>query len=306
MIIIAPTSHQIRNWIENYVPELDFFFVKKEQLSLFDGDLERALTVPKNEFFSHSIYGHIQMVNSFEYWNLSAEVEVAIVAHADWITRLESSRRQKLLAIQFDMGRGLIFPVSYFAGVEDHIEQMTTTKNGQAYVVVCSGFWKTLPLNAKEKVVSSCSQQWDDWTGIALPNGVPDIVKKYANRFPVHAGSNCFASVLAAINQEEWLIHEWVHPNTFMDVLGRTHRFVEKQSLEEGDVVVWTNERGAVQHASYCLGKGLFFNKNGQSFFNPWKIASKSQLIKEWQEYTPQVYENQLKNDNHSQMQQNE
>ena len=56
------------------------------------------------------------------------------------------------------------------------------------------------------------------------------------------------------------------------------------------DVVAWVNEEEVIQHAAYCIDGQLFFNKNGQTFFNPWKIVHYDELKKEWEKYTPRVY----------------
>lgn len=49
-------------------------------------------------------------------------------------------------------------------------------------------------------------------------------------------------------------------------------------------------EKFVIKHASYHIGNNLFFNKNGQTFFNPWKVTHLDQLNKEWNQYKMIVY----------------
>lgn len=287
---IQPSNDQIKSWIEKYIPEKDMFFIDKENLPLFEGEISRALLIPKAEFLNHATYKQIQLVNSYEYWNLSKEVEFVIVASANWITELAPAKKEKLLQIQVNMNRGLIFPLSYFSGgslpLKDNIVK---TEEGES-VVVCANLWEKLAFSTKAQVLKKYAQQWDDWVSEEASVHLSAMIKKYANTFPIAAGSNCLSATLFAISQQEWLIHEWVHPQTFKEMLRRTHRLIETEELIEGDVAVWETDEGQVQHASFHVGNQLFFNKNGQTFFNPWKIISFDELQAEWRQYSLEIY----------------
>lgn len=43
---IHPTQQQVDHWIEKYVPEIDLFFLRKKDLSLFQSDLQGTLVLP--------------------------------------------------------------------------------------------------------------------------------------------------------------------------------------------------------------------------------------------------------------------
>ncbi|MFD2444019.1 hypothetical protein ACFSO7_08470 [Bacillus sp. CGMCC 1.16607] len=64
----------------------------------------------------------------------------------------------------------------------------------------------------------------------------------------------------------------------------KQYRYEEFQDegLHQGDIVTWKDENATIQHAAYSIGDELYFNKHGQTMFNPWKILSKEQLDKEW------------------------
>ena len=58
------------------------------------------------------------------------------------------------------------------------------------------------------------------------------------------------------------------------------------EALHQGDIVIWKDENDIIQHAAYYIGEGLYFNKHGQTMFNPGKIISKEVLYKEWEHLT--------------------
>lgn len=287
---IEPSETQIKKWVESYVPLKDFFFLQEEHLPLFEEESAQVLPIPKDEFFNHASYRQIQLVNSYEYWNLSKDVDYVIVAGAEWITNLAPSKKETLLAIQLKINRGLIFPVSYFSEVPDFLKENLVKNNEDEFIVLTANLWKQLPFELKEQLMKEYSQQWDEWLSEEVPEQLPLLMKKYVNTFPAEGGSNCLAATLFAISQQEWMIHEWVHPQTFAEKLSRTHSFIETDELSEGDVLVWKTVDGQIQHASYHIGNQLFFNKSGQTFFNPWKFVSFSELQAEWSQYSLNVY----------------
>jgi cell wall-associated NlpC family hydrolase len=65
---------------------------------------------------------------------------------------------------------------------------------------------------------------------------------------------------------------------------------ITSQDIKAGDVVTWENSDGIIQHASFCIGDHLFFNKNGQTFFNAWKIVDLTELNENWDDYHMQVF----------------
>src|SRR4051812_42510949 len=114
-IKMEPSKEQVSNWIENLVPKKDLFFVGEKDLIMLVEYLSEVLVVPREEFFQHSSYKQIQLVNSYMYWNISAKAKFVIVAQPDWITNLPEQKKRDILIIQYKMGRGLIFPLSLFS-----------------------------------------------------------------------------------------------------------------------------------------------------------------------------------------------
>ncbi|MEG0386348.1 MAG: hypothetical protein RR642_16530, partial [Solibacillus sp.] len=54
------------------------------------------------------------------------------------------------------------------------------------------------------------------------------------------------------------------------------------ENLQEGDVLVWIDVTDIIQHAAYHIGQNLFFNKHGQTIFDPWKLLKKEHLYNKW------------------------
>lgn len=287
---IQPSETQLKNWVEQYVPEKDLFFIQEESLSLFEEEIGPVLLIPKGEFFNHASYRQIQLANSYEYWNLSKEANFVIVASGKWITELPPSKKERLLQIQLKMNRGLIFPLSYFSEAPLFVKENVVNEKEDEWIVLTADLWKRMSVTTKEHLMRKYAQQWDKWTSEETPGNLQLIIKKYVNTFPTQGGSNCLAATLFAVSGQEWIIHEWVHPQTFKEKLSRTHQLVEVADLIEGDVAVWESTDGQIQHASYHIGNQLFFNKNGQTFFNPWKIIHFRELQQEWSQYAISIY----------------
>lgn len=290
-IEITPSREQINTWIKKFVPEIDLFFISKKELVAFEDHLNEVLVIPRNEFFNHSSYKQIQFINSYLYWNISSQANFVIVAHASWINELPEQKKRELFAIQIKMGRGLIFPLTLFTDTVLIPKEYILREKTEEYVVIQHDMWNKLPYELKENSIKAYAQLWDKWFCNEIPEQTPLHISKYANQFSVVSGSNCLSATLFAITGQEWMINEWVHPETFVNALKRNHySFINDDKIGTGDVVAWVNEDDVIQHASYHIGNNLFFNKEGQTFFNPWKVIHLDELKSEWGEYKVKVY----------------
>lgn len=294
-IDIQPLEEQVDHWIKSYVPEKDFFFLQSRDISHLNLDLNQVLVIPEDEFFGHVSYKQIQLVNSYEFWKRSNEVAYVIVAHPDWVTQLPIETKKELFENQVKLGRGLILPYAIFpTGNEIPIEHILR-ENEEKHVVLHYAMWQRLSNKTKAHVLREYAKEWDKWFCYEPPKQIPSHLKIYANTFPSHGGSNCLSAALFAMTGQRWIIHEWVHPKTFVQALTNEHYVKTEDSLLEGDVVTWENSAGVIQHASYYIGNQLFFNKNGQTFFNPWKIVDFADLDEQWHHFQMNIYRQQTK-----------
>lgn len=287
---MEPTKEQVNIWIENFVPKKDLFFVEEKDLIMLAEYLCEVLVVPREEFFSHSSYKQIQMVNSYMYWKISSKAQFVIVAKPEWIINLSKPKRREILNIQYKMRRGLILPLSLFASASSILQEYIVEENGEKFFVIQRSIWNELSQLIKESALIAYSQLWDDWVGSSIPEQTPIHLKKYANKFPIESGSNCLSATLFAITEQEWIIDEWVHPNTFLNGLERAGFSPKNDVIKKGDIIIWVDEDGVIKHAAYHIDNNLFFNKNGQTIFNPWKITDLNKLNKEWCKYKMKVY----------------
>ena len=151
-IQIKPTQKQVNAWIEKYAPEKDFFFLRGEDLALLKNDLAGTLVMPRAEFSNHTSYNKIQWVNSYETWNISRDAQFVIVSEPNWITSLSRPTKELLFRIQCQVGRGLIFPKSYFSETEALPEDYLVHEDEGQFVIIQHDMWTKLPNNCKEDV----------------------------------------------------------------------------------------------------------------------------------------------------------
>ncbi|QFT89597.1 hypothetical protein FIU87_13130 [Bacillus sp. THAF10] len=266
--------------------------MKDEDLIILKKHLETVLIVPKEEFFAHASYKQIQLVNSYEYWRIAKEVQQVVVAHPSWYPSLPKPIKNSLNCSQLEVNRGLILPLSLIINKEYIPKENILERNKKPFIVLQRQMWEELSYSMKINIVEKLAAEKDSWECYELPAGAPAHLRKYANTFPLESGSNCLSATLFAISAQEWLIHEWVHPQTFLEGL-KNANYVMQNDVEEvyvGDVVVWKDSSENIQHASYHIGDQMYFNKDGQTFFNPWKIVSSREVNEEWKDFNRSIY----------------
>lgn len=292
-INIAPTTKQISSWIKDFVPEKDLFFIEEKDLIPFENNLNKLLIIPSGEFFRHPSYRQIKFSNSYTYWNISKSVDYVLVTSSSWITNLCEEKKREVLSKQINMGRGLILPLAFFADATLVPKEYIFEEGLEQKVVIQYQMWNDMPFSLKENAIKKYAILWDDWKAEELPDSTPDHIRNYANTFTINSGSNCLSSTLFAVTKQEWIIKEWVHPETFVNGIERAGYFITTKEIQNGDIIIWVNESDVVQHATYYIGNDLCFNKNGQTFFNPWKIVNANSLNEEWSHYKKKVYSKQ-------------
>lgn len=281
---IKPPKNILLSWMDSYVPEKDLFFLSKEHLTN-EIDFKDVLLMPIDEFYNHSTYGQLNYVNGYEYWNIK-NAQYVIIAEKEWIECISEEIKQFILNLQVQSERGLVLPVSF---IKD-IEKIPSSYVMNGHVVIQRSMWEKLDESSKEQLLTTMVYEWwDKGECEESPESLPSFLKPFANTFGHLQGPNCLAAVLFAISKgkQEWFIYEWIHQKTFIDKLNQLQfeEFLD-EVLHQGDIVIWKDENDIIQHAAYYIGEGLYFNKHGQTMFNPWKILSKEALYKEWEHLT--------------------
>lgn len=287
---IHPSDEQLAYWTNNFVPEKDIFYVQEEDLQNLKSNLKEVLVIPEREFFQHDSYRQIQIQNSYIYWQRSKKIAFVIVADPCWVTELPTEKKTAIFGKQVNLNRGLVLSASFFHKLNDIPKDHIVTGRGEQVVVLQRDMWEKLSLQAKAHILREYAKEWDDGSCYELPEQAPSHLQNVANTFPKFGGANCMAAVLYAVTGHEWILHEWIHPETFAESLKKGNYARANEGLSVKDIVTWENEEGVIQHAAYHIGDNLFFNKNGQTFFNPWKIVNGHYLDQNWQHLKRQVY----------------
>lgn len=288
---LQPTNNTITEWIKTYVPNKDLFFLPGTNFASFKEYIRDVLVIPHEEFKNHSTYKQIQLANSYEYWNLSKEVSYVLVTPPGWVNHLPTEKKIELFQIQVEMGRGLIHPISDFTGDTSSLHNNVVEVGEAKYAVLHKEMWEELSYTSKQDLMKEIAQEWEEWICYDVPPQTPPHLLSFANSFPSRAGSNCLSATLFAITQQEWMIHEWVHPQTFLQSLeNENYHVITSQVIRAGDVLTWENSNGIIQHASYCIDGHFFFNKRGQTFFNAWSILHYDDLKEDWGHYHMKIF----------------
>lgn len=284
---IRPTKENIQKWTEIYVPEKDLFFLSKDNLN--EVNVSDVLLVPVNEFFKHSTFQQISYVNSYLYWNIK-NVHYVVIAEKSWIEGISADEQKLIFNSQIQCGRGLVIPITFV----DELEKIPSNYIVKQNIIIQRAMWELLDDVVKEQIFYRMVYEWWDHGECEVPpKMLPSFLTPFANTFSNQQGANCLAAVLFAVSKgrPKWLIYEWIHQKTFIETLKRYgYDVFSGKGIQADDVVVWQDKNGIIQHAAYHISDGLYFNKDGQTIFNPWKILKEEQLYKDWEHLTAIKY----------------
>lgn len=138
-------------------------------------------------------------------------------------------------------------------------------------------------------------------------NVLPDIARRtlqkggmarLVNTFPRVSGPNCFstaAAFFAEKKQKKTVRDLWMHGQPFLRYLN-AHRFNREKSpaLSPGDVLVFS-KKGNPVHAGIYLGGDYVFEKSGQDFYEPYRLAQLSEVKRCWRWAAMESYRRQTK-----------
>lgn len=101
------------------------------------------------------------------------------------------------------------------------------------------------------------------------------------NRFQNISGPNCFAAVAGALEGNADISGEWMHwPELERRLHSKSFQPVQGDP-RIGDVLIFEKNETPI-HAGYCLGKKLYFEKPGQDFYEPYRIAKLDEWSAAW------------------------
>ncbi|PWN75186.1 hypothetical protein [Bacillus paranthracis] len=305
----------LNKWIKQFLPEYDLFFFPKKYGAVVKHFTSNTLLMPKEEFSNHTIFNNINSRNSYQVWNIHKDIQFVCVANSSLIMQWDKETRESIFRIQFEVNRGSIYewdmiecvledipsPSSKTA-ILQHVSPYSFTYDSKRYISMQKSLWDNLHKEFQYKFLLLLTKQFVYQTSLSkeqikkFENSFPHIAP-YFNSFSSVNGANCLAATLASICSEKseakWIITKWVHDNSFLKGLQiKQYRLKSASidSLQPSDILVWKNEKNKVLHASFHLGGGYFFNKNGQSFFNPWQLVHIESLLNTWENERIEVY----------------
>ena len=305
----------LNKWIKQFLPEYDLFFFPKKYGTVVKHFTSNTLLMLKEEFSNHTIFNNINSRNSYQVWNIHKDIQFVCVANPSLIMQWDKETRESIFRIQFEVNRGSIYewdmiecvledipsPLSKTA-ILQHVSPYSFTYDSKRYISMQKSLWDNLHKEFQYKFLLLLTKQFVYQTSLSkeqikkFENSFPHIAP-YFNSFSSVNGANCLAATLASICSEKseakWIITKWVHDNSFLKGLQiKQYRLKSASidSLQPSDILVWKNEKNKVLHASFHLGGGYFFNKNGQSFFNPWQLVHIESLLNTWENERIEVY----------------
>lgn len=242
--------------------------------------------MPREALGTHPTLSEIHYINAYCRWQRSPETQQILLAGRGWITRLHEDERSRVLAMQVDLDRGLVYPRSRFDSIPPTLERY-----GVGDTLVLGGsIWSELPDDLRRQFVLRESLAWDDHACFRLPADAPDHLHGMANTFIDVHGANCLSTTAFCFTGEPQVIRRWMFQPEFAGLFERSgYRPSLAATAGSGDVVTFAQD-GTIQHATFCVGPNRYLNKNGQTMFNPIKVVDQAMLDEAWADHDRVIY----------------
>ena len=157
---------------------------------------------------------------------------------------------------------------------------------------VTAQVWSKLPKARRIEVLGKWLKQNEiySYESVAwrdLPAVAREILREFGfdqllNRYAENSGPNCLATAAAAALRQPSLVKVWLHAEPFLRILkGARFAPIQNREPQPGDLLIFV-KAGEPVHAALALGSGLYFEKPGQDFYEPYRIGQFNQRTKEW------------------------
>ncbi|ULG71596.1 hypothetical protein [Macrococcus brunensis] len=239
--------------MRTFEQEKDLFFVDSSTYKLLAEHLKTTVVCPKDEFKGHILYKNFHVSNCHRTWRIQ-DYDYVIVARPGWYESLSDDLQQLIFQEQRRTGSRLVL----------------------GNLLITQKFWRSLTSTTQQKLIHLYDEKIEE---IDI-SGLPERFQQLHHVFPEEHGGNCFAAALYGVADEPSLLDEWVHSQSFLDMLERNH-FKRFDRATKDSVLVFEHD-GVVVHACYVIDDEYCFNKSGQTFFNPWHIARIGKVVEDW------------------------
>ena len=305
----------VQTWIDTMFPNYDVFFFSSNDEAILDLFGHNMLLISKNEFNNNTSLSDLDTINIYETWKVKNDFTHVCIVHPDVLANIDNHKLTQILIMQKEANRGLIFEWDLVLSVLDNIKSNDLKGSildilspykfeyqSNYFFAIQKALWHNLHCEFKVQFLQRIADMHVDLVEISDEQlnefriNHPHIAR-FFNTFSPTNGANCLAATLAAVSEDkvdtDWMISKWLHDVGFLNGMQLNHYSQNSSSLNDlipKDVVVWKSESGTILHACYYLGNEYFFNKNGQSIFNPWQIVSIKNLNENWGKERIEVY----------------
>jgi hypothetical protein len=300
------------NWDERFLPTFDLFYFKDVSTAtkLLSNDI---FITTRDEFSVDRQLSTLDVLTTFSPWHVSREAKFIAIVPNEFFLTLDKSKRQQIIEEQWRLGRGQLWEKDKIQAILGKLDP--ETRNAAELILIQSTYkvsekeivafhrdlWDQLPKIVRYLLMLSIADEYVNeesvWENLSSEQKT-NLKEKYKhlipkiNRFANMNGPNCFAATLSCISKNQkrndWIISQWVQPEGLMiglalqgyDLISEATSFPE--DVKADDVLIWKNDNHDPIHASFALGEGLVFNKNGQTMFNPWQVLTLSDVQNSW------------------------
>ncbi|MGX7108851.1 hypothetical protein [Facklamia miroungae] len=242
----------------------DLFFISEIFLKEHKYRMANQLILSVKEYQKHSDYHTVNNISNHRSWTLKCDF--VLVAPPGWYESQDQHFQKEL-----------------FNEVK---------KNGSFLIdeqqIITSNYWRHLDQQSKRRWIETEDESLSLTDIDEIENY--EYLKKYHNIFPNNHGPNCFAACLYAITKNEFILDQWVWQETFLQTLSRNnYRRVKDNYFQAKDVICFLKEDHLI-HTCFVLNKAYCFNKNGQTFHEPWKIVDLSEVFQTFSDSKYSIY----------------
>lgn len=225
--------------------EFDLFFISETFLIQHQHYLLNTLVVPKEEFKKNSSLSNVVNNSTYQTWHLT--YEFVIVAEPGWYESKENTFKDALKQEMMNNGHELLH--------DNHL--------------VTAQYFEQLNVEEQQAFIHQFDDELSN-TDITQFNHLPHLTSLH-NTFPENHGANCLSATLYALTKNPFLLDQWLHQETFMLFLNRLDYKEVGSSISSGDVLCFYQD-DLLTHACYAIDDEYVFNKQGQTFWEPWTI----------------------------------
>lgn len=231
--------------MRNLTFKFDLFFISNAFFDKHRDKLLNTIVVPKEDFKKNSSLSNVIHNSQHQTWALS--YDYVIFAEPGWYESLNDELRNAIKVEMIQSGYEMIH--------DNHL--------------VTSNYWRRLSNEVQQAFIHQFDDDLSD-TKVDAFQQFPHLVKLH-NKFPNEHGSNCLSATIYAITKQRYILNHWMHQATFLFYLDRLDYQQVEDSFQSGDVICFYH-KDSLTHASYALDDTYIFNKQGQTYWEPWTI----------------------------------